>query len=73
MQQLTVIAVQGKLILILDDGTEKEFSTPGDTIVQRGTMHAWRNPGPEWTRWVSIVVDAKLAVVEGKPLPAELL
>ncbi|KAH9950386.1 hypothetical protein B0H21DRAFT_532974 [Amylocystis lapponica] len=64
------VLIHGKLILILDDGAEKEFTTPGDVVIQRGTMHAWRNPGPEWTRWVTVVVDANPAVVGGQALPA---
>ena len=41
---------------------------PGDTVVMRGSMHAWRNPGPGWTRWVSVLVDAEPAIVDGKAL-----
>jgi len=66
------ILISGKLILVLDDGVEAAFDTPGDLIIQRGTIHAWRNPGPEWTRWVTVVVDAKPAVVDGKILMPEV-
>lgn len=65
------MTVQGILILMLDDGTEKVLDKPGDVVIQRGTMHAWRNPGPEWTRWTCVLVDADPAVVDGKPLAAE--
>ena len=30
----------------LDDGAEVTLS-PGDTVVQNGTRHRWRNPGTE--------------------------
>ncbi|CCL99041.1 uncharacterized protein FIBRA_01050 [Fibroporia radiculosa] len=53
------ILVSGTLVLELTDGTEVTFSTPGDVIVQRGTNHAWKNPGPTWTRWASVLVSAK--------------
>lgn len=51
-----------------DDGSEKLVENPGDTIVQKGNMHAWRNPGPGWTRWVSVLIDAEPALVNGQPL-----
>ncbi|TBU45093.1 hypothetical protein BD309DRAFT_956925 [Dichomitus squalens] len=66
------ILLSGKLILIMEDGSETLLEKPGDTVVQRGTIHAWRNPGPEWTRWITIIIDAEPAVVHGRPLPAEL-
>ncbi|KAL5535386.1 hypothetical protein ACEPAF_3480 [Sanghuangporus sanghuang] len=62
------ILISGKLILILDDGTEILIENPGDTVVQRGNMHTWRNPGPGVARWVSVLVDAEPAVVNGKIL-----
>ena len=36
------ILISGELTLILEDGTEKCIKNPGDLIVQKGTMHAWR-------------------------------
>jgi quercetin dioxygenase-like cupin family protein len=36
------ILVSGEVVLILEDGTEKHLRNPGDTVVQKGTMHAWR-------------------------------
>ena len=35
--------VSGRCILELDDGATREVG-PGDTVVQNGTRHAWRNP-----------------------------
>jgi hypothetical protein len=34
--------VQGEVILILDDGTERRISNPGDVVVQKGNIHAWK-------------------------------
>ncbi|KAH8120169.1 hypothetical protein DFH11DRAFT_37950 [Phellopilus nigrolimitatus] len=59
--------ITGKLILVTDDGSETLLENPGDTVVMRGNLHAWRNPGPGWARWVSVLVDAEPAVVNGKP------
>jgi mannose-6-phosphate isomerase-like protein (cupin superfamily) len=36
-----VVVVSGRVRLVLEDG-EADLD-PGDTVVQRGTWHAWRN------------------------------
>tara|TARA_E500000331_G_scaffold352795_1_gene402157 strand:- start:861 stop:1400 length:540 start_codon:yes stop_codon:yes gene_type:complete len=38
--------VSGEVWLELDDGAEVHLK-PGDTVVQNGTRHAWRNKGTE--------------------------
>ncbi len=38
--------VSGRVVLELDDGATRELG-PGDTVVQNGTRHAWRNPFDE--------------------------
>jgi len=35
--------VSGRVVLELDDGATRELG-PGDTVIQNGTRHAWRNP-----------------------------
>lgn len=65
-------AVHGKLILIMEDGTETLLENPGDVVIQRGTMHAWRNPGPKWTRWITVILDANPVVVSGRQLGCEV-
>ncbi|MFI5035485.1 MAG: cupin domain-containing protein [Acidimicrobiales bacterium] len=40
------VIVRGQVLLELTDGTSKLLG-PGDTVVQNGTRHVWRNPGPE--------------------------
>ncbi|KII93745.1 hypothetical protein PLICRDRAFT_171460 [Plicaturopsis crispa FD-325 SS-3] len=52
------ILVHGSITLITDDGAETTLSTPGDTVIQKGNMHAWRNPGTEWARWVAVILPA---------------
>ncbi|OAX44255.1 hypothetical protein K503DRAFT_651500, partial [Rhizopogon vinicolor AM-OR11-026] len=59
---------KGELVLITDDGTEKHLKNPGDVVIQKGTAHAWKNPGTEWTRCASILIDAKPAIVNGQEL-----
>ena len=40
------VVLSGEVILELDDGAEKVLR-PGDTVVQNGTRHRWRNRGTE--------------------------
>jgi quercetin dioxygenase-like cupin family protein len=40
------VVISGKVYLQLDGGEER-LLLPGDTVVQNGTRHVWRNPGPE--------------------------
>lgn len=40
-----VTVVSGTLDLLLPSGASERLA-PGDVVVQRGTTHAWRNPGP---------------------------
>lgn len=50
--------VSGTVICVLDDGVEVALSA-GDTIVQSGTRHAWRNPGSEPCHMVGMIVGAR--------------
>ncbi len=47
----------GRVIARLDNGVEVELKA-GDTFVQNGTRHAWRNPGDEPTTLVGVIVGA---------------
>ena len=71
---LLLLPVSGKVVLVTDDGTETLIENPGDVVIQRGNMHAWRNPSPkEWVRWVSVLVDAEPARFNGQNLPDQWL
>lgn len=52
-----IVVLSGEIEMELDDG-ETVAMGPGDTMVQRGTYHAWRNRGPEVCRMVFVLVDA---------------
>jgi len=67
------IVLSGQLELELDDGV-KTLLGPGDIVVQRGTMHLWRNPSAdEVCRIAFILIEAPPyrlngeALVEHKP------
>lgn len=49
--------VSGRCVLELDDGVTVELG-PGDTVVQNGTRHAWRNPYDEPCRLVVVLIGA---------------
>jgi mannose-6-phosphate isomerase-like protein (cupin superfamily) len=47
--------ISGSVVLELDDGAQVELH-PGDTVIQNGTRHAWRNPGTEPCQMVAVLV-----------------
>lgn len=49
--------VSGRVVLELDDGATRELSA-GDTVVQNGTRHAWRNPYDEPCLMVVVLIGA---------------
>lgn len=52
------IVVEGTVELHLDSG-EVQTLGRGDVAVQRGTMHAWKNPSQtEWSRMIFVLQDS---------------
>jgi mannose-6-phosphate isomerase-like protein (cupin superfamily) len=51
------IVLDGEVVLELDDGKEAHLKA-GDTVVQNGTRHAWRNKGNEVCRMLVILIGA---------------
>ncbi len=49
--------VSGRVVLELDDGATCELGA-GDTVVQNGTRHAWRNPYDEPCLMVVVLIGA---------------
>jgi len=49
--------VSGRVVLELDDGATRELG-PGDTVIQNGTRHAWRNPHDEPAVLVVVLIAA---------------
>jgi mannose-6-phosphate isomerase-like protein (cupin superfamily) len=50
--------ISGRVVLELDDGATATLG-PGDTVVQNGTRHAWRNPFDEPCRMVVVIIGAE--------------
>ena len=51
------MVLEGEVWLELDNGVEVHLK-PGDTVVQNGTRHAWRNHGTETCRMVVFIAGA---------------
>lgn len=49
--------VSGRVVLELDDGLTRELSA-GDTVIQNGTRHVWRNPYDEPCVMVVVLIGA---------------
>ncbi len=62
------LVLSAELEVILDGGeTIKLFA--GDTVVQRGTSHAWRNPSPDTrSTFVVCMIEAQPITIGGKTL-----
>lgn len=62
------VVLSGDVELELDDGI-KTLCGPGDVIVQRGTMHRWRNPSQaQPCRIAFILIEASPYCKDGQPL-----
>ncbi|TKA74556.1 hypothetical protein B0A55_04441 [Friedmanniomyces simplex] len=66
------IVLEGQIVSILDSGEEQVMGR-GDVMVQRATMHAWRNPSEtEWARMIFCLQDSKALFVAGKRFGEDL-
>lgn len=52
------ILMGGELVLMLDEG--ETTLHPGDVVIQRNTLHAWRNDTQQPVYWVAVLVPMKL-------------
>jgi quercetin dioxygenase-like cupin family protein len=64
------IVLAGDVVLELDDGSETPLRA-GDVVVQRGTSHAWANPGDEPARMAFVLVDGRFKDELKEILPLE--
>lgn len=57
----------------MEDGTEKHLKNPGDIVIVKGGMHAWKNPSlTNWVRWISVLLAAEPVSVGKTLLETEL-
>jgi len=65
------VVVEGSIELTLESG-ESRILERGDTVVQRATMHQWRNRSEtEWCRMVFVMMPCEDLVVNGETLKQE--
>ncbi|PPJ53476.1 hypothetical protein CBER1_00411 [Cercospora berteroae] len=66
------IVIEGTIESVLDSG-EVQVMKRGDVMVQRATMHAWRNPSKtEWARMIFVLQDCKPLFVKGERFGEDL-
>lgn len=66
------LLVEGQVEAIMDSG-ETQLMKRGDVMVQRATMHAWRNPSEtEWCRMIFCLQDCKPLYVDGQRFGEDL-
>ncbi|EEA20234.1 hypothetical protein EYB25_007763 [Talaromyces marneffei] len=63
------VVMEGEIDLLLDSGEVRHMKR-GDIIIQRGTMHAWRNPSKtDWARVFFVMQESQPVQLEdGKTL-----
>ncbi|MBY8856899.1 cupin domain-containing protein [Nocardia sp. CA2R105] len=61
------VVLSGQLEAVLDSGQVVRLGA-GESIVQRGTLHAWRNSTDEWTRTVFVLIASRRLVIDGQPV-----
>lgn len=66
------ILLEGEVESVLDSGEVTRLRR-GDVMVQRATMHAWRNPSStQWARMIFCLQDCQPVVVAGKRMREDL-
>lgn len=66
------IVLEGQIVSVLDSG-EEQLMGRGDVMVQRATMHAWKNPSQtEWARMIFCLQDCQPLYVGGQRFGEDL-
>jgi quercetin dioxygenase-like cupin family protein len=63
------VVISGEIDMELDDNVVVKLKA-GDALVQRGTIHNWVNRGKEDCVVAFVLISAKPATADGKPLSA---
>lgn len=60
------VVLRGQMDMTLESGESRRLEV-GDVLVQRGTLHKWRNPSEtEWARLVFFLIGTEPVVVNGE-------
>lgn len=66
------LVTDGEAECVLEDGSA-QLMRPGDVMVQRYTVHAWRNPSQTaWARVFFVLLDCQPLSINGKVLKEDL-
>jgi quercetin dioxygenase-like cupin family protein len=66
------VVLEGEIVCELDSGETRHMKR-GDVCIQRGTMHAWRNPSEtEWCRMLFVLQSCKPLEIAGQKFGEEL-
>ena len=65
------IVLEGTIESVLDSG-EVKVMRRGDVMVQRATMHSWRNNSTAWARMIFCLQDCQPLTVAGRKLGEDL-
>jgi len=67
-----ICVLEGELWLVLEGDDDVHLQT-GDCVVQRGTVHSWRNRTDEPTTFLAVLIDANEATLPAAPIGPEVL
>lgn len=66
------VVLEGEVEMILDSGEVRHMKR-GDIAIQRGTMHAWKNPSKtQWARMMFVLLDCQPIELGGARLKEAL-
>lgn len=60
------IVTNGSVVMVLEEGENTVLKT-GDVVVQRGTIHSWRNEGAEWVRIFCVMLREYRTICKAEP------
>ncbi|KAI0450346.1 RmlC-like cupin domain-containing protein [Xylaria acuta] len=66
-----LVVLFGYLELVLDSG-ETRTLRPGDVVIQRGTMHSWKNITSGWARTLAVTIPVHGMIVGGQSVGEDL-
>ncbi|KAK4867920.1 hypothetical protein LT330_007579 [Penicillium expansum] len=66
-----LVVLRGEMLLTLDSG-ETENIRAGEVVVQRGTMHSWKNVSSDWARMLAVTIPVNNLVVGGEVMGEHL-
>lgn len=60
-----LVVLYGELELTLDSGQTQNIRA-GEVVIQRGTMHSWKNVSSSWARMLAVTIPVNELIVGGE-------